>query len=244
MGGSKGGSTTLTTQQFDNRSSGRLADIATKQYEMGAEQWEMYKEYFMPYEIAAAEANQELLPLITEASKTTLGLQKGATEEFYRQATEGVNVGERMDQAGAEVVSAMKLGEQTRRRESSRIGIDPGSDTYKNLGNQQAIATATGVAGARTRAKRLGEAESFNRLGSALGGGVMKDQVGPNVDPYGRAQGSMAGAAQSYASLANRVLRGRGRGSESQTAIGATGSAVAGIVQGASAVSGAYYGSQ
>jgi hypothetical protein len=218
MGGGKGGTKTevRTEKVRDSASERKLAEVAEQQQKMAKEQWDMYKEYFMPYEIEAATANREILPLITESSKTTLGLQAPVTKEFYRQSLEGVDVGERVQQAGTEVIHATKLGEGIRRREMSRYGIDPSSETYADLANEAALSTARGVAGARTAARTQAEAENYSRLGYSLGRGVYQTQVGSGADPYARAAGSFAGSAQSYSSLANRVLGTKGT-TEQQT---------------------------
>jgi hypothetical protein len=205
-GGGAGGPTTTTQYGYDPAVSEHQIDIGKRQQAMAEEQWEMYKEFFMPYEIEAAQANQELLPLITEASKTTLGLQAPVTKEFYRQSLEGVDVGEKMDEAQAEVMHATRLGEGQRRREMSRYGIDPSSSTYANLANEAALTTARGVAGARTAAKTRAEDEKYRRLGFSLGKGVYQTQVGPGIDPYARAASSYSQAASTYTPLVNRVL--------------------------------------
>lgn len=196
----------VTTTKYDPVASRKMAEIAEKQQAMAQQQWDMYKEYFMPYEIEAAQANRELLPLITEASKTTLGLQVPVTKEFYRQSLEGVDVGERVEQAGAEVISATRLGEGMRRREISRYGIDPSSTTYGDMANQAALATAKNVAGARTAARTQAKGESYAKLGYSLGRGVYQTQLGSGADPYARAAASYSGAASTYGPLANRVL--------------------------------------
>lgn len=185
----------------------RIGTVAKRQEEMAKQQWEMYKEFFLPYEIEAAKANRELLPLITEASKTTLGLQVPATKEFYKQAIEGVDVGKRVSEAQTDVISATRLGEGMRRREISRYGIDPSSTTYGDLANQAALATAKNIGGARMAAREKAEAENFARLGYGLGRGVYQTQVGPGADPFARAAGSYSGAASTYAPLVSRVLQ-------------------------------------
>jgi hypothetical protein len=245
MGGNKGGSRTSVEErrEYDPVAAQSMADTAAKQYRMAEQQWNMYKEYFMPYEIEAAQADRELLPLITEASKTTLGLQIPVTKEFYRQSLEGIDVGERVERAGTEVVSAMKLGESMRRREMSRYGIDPTSSTYADWANKAALSTATGVAGARTATRTQAEAEKYGRLSHSLGRGVYQTKVG-TADPYSRAAGSYAGAASSYAQLANRILgtRGRTRERDYLTPLGAAGQVGMGILQAGAMGAGAYYG--
>lgn len=235
--GSKGGSTTTTTNSYDPVASKKMAEIAERQQNMAEEQWEMYKAYFQDYEIEAAKANRSLLPFMTASTKEQLqyqeeaaaanrGLMPAATElartqiegqvpvaeKFYQEALGGVDVNRRMAEAQTDVMAAAKLGESTRRREASRMGLDPGSATFGNAVNRAALDTSRNIAGARTAARNLAEQENFNRLGVALGKNV-SPMVGTggittvnNADPYARAAQSFSGAAQSYTPLATRVM--------------------------------------
>ena len=236
MGG-KGGSTTTTQNTYDPVASAKMAEIAERQQVMAEDQWDMYKKYFQDYEISVAAANKDLLPYMTGSTKEQLKYQeeaaagnrallpaatalnkaelegqKPAAEKFYKEALEGVDVGERMDSASSEVKAAAKLGESMRRREASRYGIDPGSSTFGNAVNKAALDTSKTIAGARTAAKNQAEQENFQRLGIALNKNV-SPVVGQgaattvnNADPYARAAGSYSGAAATYAPLATRVL--------------------------------------
>ncbi|OPY89019.1 MAG: hypothetical protein A4E71_00099 [Smithella sp. PtaU1.Bin162] len=211
----KGSSTTTSTtnNNYDPVSSAKMAEIAERQQDMADEQWQMYKDYFQEYEIETAKANKELLPYISDNAKAQLKIDtQSATEqapiltEFNKQALEGVDVNERMDSASNEVKSAMKLGEATRRRDASRMGIDPNSTAYANSANQQALETAKGVAGSRTAAKTQAETENFQRLGVAAGKDTGQLTTVNNADPASRAAGLYSGAASTYAPLATRVL--------------------------------------
>jgi hypothetical protein len=175
----KGAKKLLRLGDDDYSTDDDLSGTAKTFEEMAAQQWAMYKKYFAPYEIETIKAKSEFLP------------------EFKRQTSEGIDVGKRMDEAGAEVMAATKLGEGRLRRGLSRFGIDPSSSTYGNLANISEIETAKGVAGARTAAKTAAEGEKYARLGSFL------DKTTP--DPYARAIQGYSGAAQSYTSLANLV---------------------------------------
>ena len=236
--GKKGGSSqTTTTNNYDPVYNAKMAAIAERQQEMAEDQWDMYKTYFQDYEIAVAQANKDLLPYMTDSTREQLQYQTEAAaanrelipaatalnkkelegqlpvaEKYYREALEGVNVGDRMDSASNEVKAAAKLGESMRRREASRYGIDPGSTTFGNAVNKAALDTSRGIAGARTGAKERAEQENFQRLGLALNKSVapIVGQGGTatvnNADPYARAAGSYSGAAATYAPLATRVL--------------------------------------
>jgi len=210
----KGGSTTTTqNQNYDPVSSAKMAEIAERQQGMAEEQWQMYKDYFQEYEIETANANRELLPFISENAKAQLNLQtKEATaqgpvsDKFYQESLKGVDVNRRMDEAGADVVNSMKLGEGARRREASRYGIDPGSTAFGNSVNMASLETAKGVAGARASARNQAEQENYGRLGLAVGKPTGQITTVNNADPYARAAGTYSGAASTYAPLATRVL--------------------------------------
>jgi len=272
MGGSKGGSssTTQVTNNYDPVASAKMAEIAERQQVMAEDQWDMYKTYFQDYEIAVAQANKDLLPYMTDSTREQLQYQQEAAagnrelipaatalnkkelegqlpvaEKYYREALEGVDVGERMDSASTEVKAAAKLGESMRRREASRYGIDPGSTTFGNAVNKAALDTARGISGARTGAKERAEQENFQRLGLALDKSVapVVGQGGAatvnNADPYSRAAGSYSGAAATYAPLATRVLSST-RTEESEGGFGNFVANVGGMALGSMA--GGYFG--
>ncbi len=237
--GKKGGSSTTstTTNNYDPAYNAKMADIAERQQVMAEDQWDMYKTYFQDYEISAAQSNKELLPYMTDSTreqlqyqgeaaaanrelmpaataltKTELESAKPVAEKFYKDALEGVNIGERMDSASNEVKAAAKLGEDMRRREISRMGIDPTSSVFATATNKAALDTSRNIAGARTAAKTTAEQENFGRLATAMGKNT-QNTVGQgglttvnNADPYARASGSYSGAAATYAPLATRVL--------------------------------------
>ncbi len=214
MGGGKGGgSTSTTTNTYDPVYNARMADIAERQQAMAEDEWNEYKKYFQDYEVSVAQANKELLPYMSDSTREQLKYQQVAAKEnadiapeFYRQAKEGVDVERRMEEAGTEVKAAAKLGESMRRREASRMGIDPTSSAYATSMNKSALDTSRAVAGARTAAKNQAEAENFARLGMALGKAQGGINVVNNADPASRAQQSYSGAAATYAPLATKVL--------------------------------------
>lgn len=270
--GKKGGSSqTTTTNNYDPVYNAKMAAIAERQQEMAEDQWDMYKTYFQDYEIAVAQANKDLLPYMTDSTREQLQYQTEAAaanrelipaatalnkkelegqlpvaEKYYREALEGVDVGERMDSASTEVKAAAKLGESMRRREASRYGIDPGSTTFGNAVNKAALDTARGISGARTGAKERAEQENFQRLGLALDKSVapVVGQGGAatvnNADPYARAAGSYSGAAGTYAPLATRVLSSTTRTEESGGGFGNFVANMGGMALGSMA--GGYFG--
>jgi len=236
--------TTTTTNTYDPVASAKMSEIADRQQVIAEEQWTMYKDYFQEYEISAAKTNQELLPYISAASKATLEEQTRdlelnrpakdllrdqqmkelemaapVAEKFYKESLDGVDLGKRADEAGANVISALRSGDKSAGREMSRYGIDPGSSRF-NRGMSETGTTAAGmIAGARNQAKTQGEQENYGRLGMALGvrgmasglPGVQTTQgqgqtYFGNADPLSRAQGGLGAASSGYGTLASRVL--------------------------------------
>ena len=248
-----GGTSSTTTVQsssntYDPVYTAKMADIAERQQQMGEEQWNMYKQYFQDYEIAAAQANKDLLPYITEASRLTLeeqtrdieanapvkdalrqqqmetiGQTAPVQEKFYQEALGGVDVGKRQAEAGGEAANQLMLGEQTRRRNLSRMGLSPESSAGRDALRTDTVTGAGLIGGARNQARAGAETENFNRLGYALGfgstgaalPGVQSTQgqgqtYFGNADPYARAVGTYGQAASTYAPLASRVLSSSG----------------------------------
>ncbi|MGA2331309.1 MAG: hypothetical protein ABSG75_06065 [Syntrophales bacterium] len=209
----KGGNTTTTTNSYDPAASEKMAEIAGKQEAMAEDQWNEYKQYFQDYDVAAVNANKQLLPYATSSTQAQLQEQELASNEnakllpaYTNQALTGVDVNKRADEAGNEVKANMKLGEMTRRREASQYGIDPNSTAFGTAVNNAALDTSRAVAGARTGAKNAAEEENFARLGAALGKQSGAVTTVSNANPEATAAQSYSGAAATYAPLATRVL--------------------------------------
>jgi len=210
----KGGGTETTTQNnYDPEYNSRMARVAERQQSMAEDQWNEYKQYFQDYEIEVANANKELLPYMSSSTREQLKFQEESSKanaellpEFTKQAKEGVDVTKRMDEASNEVKAGAKLGESMRRREASRLGIDPGSSTFANASNKAALDTSRNISGSRTAAKNQAEQENFARLGLALGKTQGAVTTVNNADPYARAATTYSGAAATYAPLATKVL--------------------------------------
>jgi len=138
---------------------------------------------YMDESLADIEANRPIKEAIRSNQMKELGVSAGEidritgeikraapiAEKFYNEAETGVDVNRRMDEAKAEVINATKLGEQMRRREASRYGINPNSTAFGKALTADSLETAKGIAGARTAARNQAEAENFGRLQTALG---------------------------------------------------------------------------
>ena len=211
---SKTKTTSVQNYSYDPVASKALADIAGRQQDIAEDQWDMYKEYFQDYEIEAAKANRDLLPYITESTRQVIETSMPIREALSKEAmVSPEELGrKRADQAQADVMQGVKLGEQSQRREASRYGINPNSTAFSRGMTDRSIDTARMVSGARTKATTDAELESFNKKASVLGmqplsGGTgVGVQYGNGADPYSRAVTSYSGAASSYTPLATRVL--------------------------------------
>lgn len=188
--GKKGGGETKVEYQYDKEASKKMTEIAERQQEMAEEQWDLYKKYFQDYEIQAAEANKDLLPYITEASKKLFGM-----------AQEGLDTESRMAQAEADVVGAYEKVPEAMRLEASKYGIDPSSQRYLTSMRRMGLDEAKAIAGARTGARERADTESFNRLAVASG-----KQPLNTPDVAARSMTGLNMAANTYRPLATRVL--------------------------------------
>lgn len=175
---------------YDKGYTKKLADIAERQQEMAEEQWQLYKDHFQEYEIAAVESNKELLPFLTNATKS-----------LYESA-EGIDTTRRQDQAEADVVGAYKKVPQAMKMEQAKYGIDPSSNRALGMFRNMGLNESRDIAGARTSARERADTEKFNRLATASG---RRPLPTPNIS--GQAMGGMQMAAGSYSPLANRVIR-------------------------------------
>jgi len=193
MGGGGKGSSQTTTNTYDAVSSRKMAAVAERQQDMAEDQWEMYKQYFQDYEIQAAEANKELLPYITEASKLTMQEQvrdlelnqpikdlmrenqaaelsrgKEISSKFYDEALRGVNKADWQNEAQADVAQALGASEAQARRDAARMGINVDGSKMASMLKTSGLERAKAIGGARYAAGKAAETESFSRLGLAM----------------------------------------------------------------------------
>lgn len=182
--GSGGGGST-TTNTVDKAYNARMAAIAEEQNTWARDYFNMWQQYYKPYEIAQARSNLEVLPMETDLYKKQLASasellpgQTQAARQFLTASTQGVDVNERMALATADTANAWKgVGEQTARA-NARMGVNPNSGRYQGI--QAALGTqqAAQLAGARTQARVGAEQENYDRLAKAAGfnasGGILQ----------------------------------------------------------------------
>jgi hypothetical protein len=89
--------------------------------------------------------------------------------EFYRQALEGVDVGQRMAEAQADIEQGYAGTRGIMSRELARAGVMPGSARQAEALEDLLYQRAKSIGGARTLARRGAETESFGRLQTAMG---------------------------------------------------------------------------
>lgn len=192
MGKSSSNSSTVNT--YDAESSRKLAAIAERQQDMAEDAWSTYKQYFQDYEISLAEANKDLLPYITSASKATMDEQvrdlelnrpvKDALREqqlkeleesapistaFYKEAAQGVDKKQWMDAASSDVAQAFANQAGEVRRNIGRMGGNADDPAVVSALAGESTNKAKAVGAARTGARQAAENENFNRLATAMG---------------------------------------------------------------------------
>lgn len=169
----KGGGTTSTTS-VDAAYNARMATIAEQQQGMAKEYFDYWKTSQQPLETAQSQAALSLLPGQTELMKSQIESQKSllptqtnVAKSYYDQVLGGVNVGERMGMARADVQQATSLTEGERRREFARMGVDPSSPAFASIRANDLRNKTKLMVGASTTARRNAEQEQMNRLTQA-----------------------------------------------------------------------------
>lgn len=182
----KGGGTTINS--IDEAYNARMATIAEAQQAMAQEYFTFWQSQYKPYEAEMLEANRalipqetalrsaqlqeglDILPMQAEATKAQLGGAPGAIRDFYESAD--VDVGQRMNRAGADVAQEFDKSQGQFQRNLSRMGVMPGSERSLSMQQDFALDRARGVGGARTRAGWQAGEDRFNRLRYAAGFGL------------------------------------------------------------------------
>ena len=121
----------------------------------------------------------DLLPGQTDLSKAemanrmdTLQQLQPAKTEFFKQATEGVDINQRVGAASADVANSYKDVAAKTVRTMSRMGVGPDSGRFAGMNSATDVNQAAAVAGARSQARVAGEQENFNRLNQAMAYGM------------------------------------------------------------------------
>jgi hypothetical protein len=134
------------------------------------------------------ESNQALLGLQTDVAMGELqaqqqlgGFKKDVAESFLKESMEGLDVGEQMDSAQANVQHGFKLADRAQRKNLSQYGLDPSSGRFTSMNRDRALSEAEGIAGARSKAKQ--ETERENYLRKRAGAGLQIVGQGYYADP-------------------------------------------------------------
>lgn len=126
--------------------------------------------------IAQNESALSLLPGQTELTQaqitdTLTGLKEKAPVRtaFFNEALNGVNVDERVSNAGADAAHAFKNSNEVMRRDAARMGINPNSGRFTSMLNSNSLNRAKTIASARDTARTNAEDEKYQRLTTAMG---------------------------------------------------------------------------
>lgn len=219
--------------------------------QMAQEQWNIYKEMFLPYQQAMMAANQEamqwgsqitaaqaqqqlgLIPLRGELTEAGLKGAIPVTEEYFKQALEGPDVEARLGDVTADVSQVFKKARQNAARTMSRMGYQPGGQrmagAFARLAGQEALAEVSG----RQTTRRQAEEEGFQRLAQAMGYSAGQQMGQANAPWSYGSPGMQTGIGSGMMSTALGAAQGMGGGGFGQFAGGLfgklAGSAVGGM---------------
>jgi len=177
--GGGGGQTSTTT--YDAKYNDRMANISERQQAMSEDYFKFWSTHGKPYEVAKIKANLELMPYEVATAKEEMTTKRQGLalrrkemtsaepvmEEYYKQALEGVDVGEEVATARSDVAQGLHEVEGEMERHMSRLGVDPTSPAYMERMKTSGMEKAKAVGGAMSGARRYAERESFARLGGA-----------------------------------------------------------------------------
>ena len=163
-----------TVNSVDYAYNDRMATLSEEQQKWAREYFQMWQQYYKPYEIAQAQSNMELLPYETslykqqlQAASQLLPQQTEAAKQFLTSALEGVDVNERMGLASADMASAWKDTQAQAARAAGRMGVNPNSGRFQGINAALDTQKAAQMAGARTQARVGAEQENFERKKAA-----------------------------------------------------------------------------
>lgn len=112
----------------------------------------------------ALNSDIALTPLKTETAKTLLG----SSNELLTMAGKGINVNDRIGEAGADMAQGYGQARSIMTRDAVRSGIDQNSSQYRRMVNTLNLDRAKSMGGAMTSARRDAEDEQFNKMQSAI----------------------------------------------------------------------------
>ncbi len=126
------------------------------------------------YATQAADSASSLLPdqtalrsALNQETLSNIALRQPVTAKYYDEALNGIDVGQRMNQASADVAGALKNATSDSIRNMSRYGINPNSGRGKSALSENSLSAANMEVGARQAARSSAETENFNRLSDA-----------------------------------------------------------------------------
>jgi hypothetical protein len=187
----------MTSMDMAFGSKGDSADtaktLAESQIQIAEEQWQTYKDIFMPYEKELVSAHRSIIPEQLKLDLATLGAKTADVEgrvplneelrqqqmrslqrsepieqQFYDQARQGLNIQDRMAAAQADVQQGYDVATPQMERQFSRMGLAPASGKFTDAMANMTYSKARDIAFARTNARRQAEDVNFGRLGSAM----------------------------------------------------------------------------
>ena len=179
----------------DKKFNARMASVAERQQNIADKYFNFWSKHQRPYEAKQLAYNTKLLPheFATETKKLETErrgyetAQKGyglveeemdvrsaelrqaapVMEEYYKQALEGVDVGEETARARADVAQGLEETERETARQMGRLGVDVSSPAYAERMKATGMEKAKAVGSAMSQARTSATDRSFGMLAQA-----------------------------------------------------------------------------
>ena len=172
----------------DKKFNARMANIAERQQDQSDAYFSFWSKFQRPYEAKQIKYNTKLLPheYATETKKLEterkgyglaqeemglrskeIGQVAPVMQEYYKQALEGVDVGEETQRARADVAQGFQESEEATDRSMSRLGVDVTSPAYAERMKSSNMSKAKAVGGAMSQARTSAKDRSFGMLAQA-----------------------------------------------------------------------------
>lgn len=189
------------------------ADLAREQLKQAQEQWDYWKQLFLPVQRQlSADQLSTYLPFQRAQVEQYQNLFMPYENQLFQQAMEGIKPDYEgvMGRASADVAQAFDKNLEASNRNMMRYGINPNSGRFVNMNRGLSIAESAADAGARTmayeREKKRVEDTNWNRQ---LGLYQAKRGVGTGAMPTdmsGNAMGLMNSASSGLNTAAGNYL--------------------------------------
>jgi len=151
-----GGGSSTEINSYDPDYNARMANISETELSMAKDYFKFWKQSYQPYEQAMLDANMAMIPQRTALQQSMMGIAGN------------IDVGDRMDAAGATAMQQYGNARGGMERNLARQGIQAGSGRAMSMERDFALEQAKGTAAARTYAGRQAEEDKLRQMAIAL----------------------------------------------------------------------------